>query len=463
LLTGGTSFGSTELDRLKVAIDAFAARVAPAMLTASGCNKTGQEQRDCLVAWSLQLSEKAFRRSTRSGEGDRVKAIFQSAGVSPEDDVKSMTSMLGAIFFAPSFLYRTEIGTAIPGKANLRSLSEFEIANRLSFLATLAPPDAELTAAAKAGKLSDGGERVRQFERLSKTDRGRRAFAVFVLEWMGANEPNVSTKSEQYLQGLGGTFETAIRLSADTTIRKLLEGNADVTVADLLQTRSYLEDAAVQTITQPATVAKVATGDGGDANRTGLLMHPQVLSGLTKEDGSSPFQMGMFVREGLLCDPLATPPDGAADLAKTDEPAGLTVRETLEYRTSVAGGCVACHSQFSPFGYAFLAFDPVGRWMKQDPSGKPWDLSGNVQTYSQIPLTFSSPSDLVKALASHPQVRGCFSETALRWAFGRAVIDEDASLIVALNGVANSASGGIVAIFRTIVSSPQFVNVAVPR
>ena len=34
----------------------------------------------------------------------------------------------------------------------------------------------------------------------------------------------------------------------------------------------------------------------------------------------------------------------------------VSIREDLEYRTSVGGACEGCHRQFSPLGYAFLPF-----------------------------------------------------------------------------------------------------------
>jgi hypothetical protein len=462
LLTSGVSFVGPEMPKLKLALGTFAGSIAPAMLAKTGCALTQQAQRDCLLGWSLGFAEQALRRPLRKGESTSFQNILGAADGTADADAGALEGVLTAIFFAPSFLYRTEIGAPVAANPSLRALQPSEIASRLSYLATLAPPDPDLLVAASSGRLQDAAERTRQFDRLSRSAFGRRAQAVFVLEWLGGNEPKVDQKSARYLTGLGTGYATAIRASAETFIQGVLAGGAP-TIAGLLSTSSYLADPAVQKITQSAGTGPTATGDGGAAQRTGLLMHPLVIAAHTKEDGSSPFQIGGAIREALLCDPVPPPPANAQAMARMDPPAGLSLRESLDYRTSAGPACIACHSQFKELGYSFLAFDPVGRWMSQDPSGKPWELSGNVMTYSGIPLTFASPSELAKALASHPQVQGCFAQVALEWSLGRALAPEDQPLVVVLNDVAKRTGGSVVEILRAIVAAPQFVNALAPR
>jgi hypothetical protein len=461
LLTAGTSFIGAEMGRLKLAIDTFVTKVAPDMLAKSGCTETQQAQRDCLGSWSLKFAEQALRRAPRAGESAALQKILEGADGTTDADTSAMEGVLTAIFFAPSFLYRTEIGTPAADNANLHILQPKELASRLSYLATLAPPDAELMSAADGGLLSDGAERVKQFDRLSQSAFGKRAQSVFILEWLGSNEPKIAQKSAQYLTGLATDFETSIRSSADAFIHSVLSG-ATPTIGQLLSTDSYLGDAAVKQITEPGGSAANPTGDG-TTGRTGLLMHPLVLSSHTKENGSSPFQIGVTLREDLLCDPVPPPPPNAQAMAKTNPPPGLSMREDLDFRTSAGEVCIACHSTFKELGYAFMPIDPVGRWMQKDPSGKPWDLSGNVATYSGVPLKFSSPSELTRDLATHPQVAGCFAQVALEWSLGRALTAEDQQLVVALHDVAKNTGGNVPAILRAIVAAPAFTQTVAAR
>jgi len=462
LLTAGTSFIGAEMGRLKLALDTFVANIAPTMLAKTGCTQTQQAQRDCLGSWSLKFSQQALRRPARTGESVALQTILEGADGTKDVDTSAMEGVLTAIFFAPSFLYRTEIGAPAADNASLRVLQSNELASRLSYLASLAPPDAELMSASDSGRLLDGPERVRQFDRLSQTAFGKRAQAVFILEWLGSNEPKVAQKSAQYLNGLTPDFETSIRSSADTFIQRVLSSTVP-TIGELLSTDSYVTDAAVLQITQPGGSTATPTGDGAATGRTGLLMHPQVLASHTKENGSSPFQIGVAMREDLLCDPVPPPPPNAQAMAKTNPPLGLSVREDLDFRTSAGAVCISCHSTFKELGYAFMPLDPVGRWMQKDPSGKPWDLSGNVATYSGVPLKFNSPNELAKNLATHPQVQGCFAQVALEWALGRALTSEDQHLVVAVSDVTKNTGGNVPAILRAIVAAPEFTQTVAAR
>ncbi len=458
LQTSGLSFIATEVSKLRQVLSAFATKVAPAMLGKTGCAQTQQAQRDCLLGWSTRFAEQAMRRSLRAGESTRLQSLLTSAGTSAEDDTATVEGILTTVFFTPSFLYRTEIGKPVAGKPGLRALEPRELASRLSFLATQAPPDAELLSAGTAGRLQDPAERVRQLDRLLKSDRGKRALVVLVLEWLGANESKVSDKSAKYLTTLGADFEPSIRASAEATIRKVVDENADPSVTTLLTTEAYLADAVVQKVRQAAGSGRTATGDTALTTRAGLMMHPYVLSAHTKEDGASPFPLGEFIRETLLCEAIPPPPAGAVDSARTDPPAGLTMREDLDYRTSAGPTCISCHKLFAPLGYAFLPFDPVGRWVKTDPTGKPWDLAGSVPIYAGTDLAFKSPSELTKGLASQPQVHGCFAQASIAWAFGRAPIAEDHPLVVALNDVVGRAGSGVGSVLRAIVATPGFLT-----
>jgi hypothetical protein len=452
LLTSGMSYIGSELTKLQREVTAFAAEVAPTVLTSSGCAASGAEQATCLAAWSTTFAERALRRPLRTGESERLTKIAAAADGTADADKMAVEGLLTAIFFAPSFLYRTEIGAASASEGGARRLAPHELAAKLSYLATLGPPDEELVSAAKAGLLANGEERAKHFDRLSKTELGRRAQALFVLEWLGANEPKVATKSASYLTGLPADADAKLRSSADKTIDRVL-GSEDPTVANLLSTDVYLGDEIVRDI---AGGSGDATGDDSSFPRKGLLMHPLVLASHTKENGSSPFQIGVFLRSALLCDPVKPPPPGASGLAKTEVIAGLSMREDLEYRTNAGQVCSSCHSTFAPLGFAFIAFDPVGRWLPQDPSGKPWDFSGDISTYSGTELKFDSPGSLATELADTPQVHACFAQVAVEWSLGRTLSKDDLAYSRSLQSIGKTTRGNVPTILRDIVRAPEF-------
>jgi hypothetical protein len=457
LLLSGSSFIDSELSKLRLVLGNFSTKVAPAVFTKTACTATGTAQQDCLVAWAKGFAEAAFRRPLKAEETPRFTAFFTLAGTNKDDDIGSVDAALKAVLFSPSFLYRAEIGTPVANRPRLRALTNPELATRLSYLATLGPVDRDLGDSAKSGKLAQGDERNRQFTRLLGTAAGKKAIGTFVLEWLGANEPKLHLKSAKYLAGLAADAEDSLRASADSAITKAFEATGDASYGALLTTTSYVSDAAIKKVSDPAGTGNTSTGDSADTKRMGLMMHPHVLSAHTKEDGASPFQLGSFMREVFLCEEVPPPDPKFLNQARNDVPAGATMRESLEYRTSPPV-CAACHSLFAPIGYAFLPMDPVGRWQKVDTTGKPWNLAGQIETASGSALKFTSPSDLMQRLAESKQAQGCFAQAAVQWAFGRKLVDEDGDLIKRLNELVKRNGASVREVFATIVTSPEFTT-----
>jgi hypothetical protein len=450
VLNTGVGFVATEIDRLHAVLSRFAAKVAPKVRASAGCARQPSAPA-CYATWARQIADQALRRPITAEEATALEAIVSEAdGTEPTDDA-AVEAVLAAVIQSPSFLYRTTLGVADVDGGDSRRLSGREIANRLAFLVTQGPPDPALRAA--EDRLQDPEERRRHFRRLVTTNEGRQAIATMVLEWLGANEARPSQKSAKHLSGLPGDVDVVMRDSAVQTIVSVLEGSP--TLSEIMTTKTYLTSPAV------AAITAVTDGYGDDeaTGRRGLLMHPFVIAGHTKEDGASPFQIGSFLKEGLLCESVGEPPPNAAELARQAPPAGLTLREDLEYRTSAAPTCTNCHEQFAGLGYAFLPFDPVGRWRPQDPVGKSWDLGATVATTSGPTLRFRSPSELTEVLAGHPQFIGCFAQTAVKWTLGRRLVREDQRLLAEADRVATASGGDIVAIFEAIATHPDFTTI----
>jgi hypothetical protein len=225
----------------------------------------------------------------------------------------------------------------------------------------------------------------------------------------------------------------------------------------------YLKDPAVTQITQVGKGGGVATGDQADQPRLGLLMHPHVVASHTKDNGSSPFGIGSFIRGALLCQPVSLPPPGATNMARNDPPPNLSLREDLEYRTSAGPTCIGCHAQFAPIGYSFMPFDPVGRWIKQDPSGKPWALTGSTPLFRGESLAFDSPSTFAKNLAKDPQLFGCFAQVLFEWSRGRNLIQEDEPVLNRIDALAKSNMGNVPTLLQSLVEDPTFITAVASR
>jgi Protein of unknown function (DUF1588)/Protein of unknown function (DUF1592)/Protein of unknown function (DUF1595)/Protein of unknown function (DUF1585) len=452
----GQSYASSELPKLREAMAGFARPKAVAVLTRTNCKQTQQVQRDCLAAWGASVAQKAWRRALSTMEMDELKGLATEADGTVENDAGAVEGLLMAVFFSPSFLYRNEIGA--PGPAmSYAVLTDQEIASKLSFTAAGLPPDAELIAAAQSGALRQPEGRVAQYNRLAASPAGIRTHALLILDWAGAADVNGATKNPAVTEGLPADAFPSLRSSALAAVEAVLRSSAP-TLPNILNTTSYSKDPVVAAISGAVTRSGTDFGDTALTKRQGLLMHPYVVAAHAKEGAASVFAIGSFIREALLCEKLGSPPPDATSQVRGDQPAGLTQRQTLEYKTSPAARCTSCHAQFAPLGFAFAAFDPVGRWRVNEPTGSTWDLSGTSPlSWSAEPLAFQGPSEMSTALGTNAQVQGCFAHRLMSMVLGREPAAREIALSQQLDEVAVSTQGNPFEVLRSVVRSPEFI------
>jgi Protein of unknown function (DUF1588)/Protein of unknown function (DUF1592)/Protein of unknown function (DUF1585) len=445
----GQSYVSSELPKLREAIFSFSSAQAPAVLTRSACKKTLQAQRDCLMSWAVTLSEVAWRHTLADSEKTSLATLISEADGTLVNDVNAVEGVLDAVLFAPSFLYRNELGSP--------ALNDVEIATKLSFTAAGVPPDTELMAAAKNGSLRSADIRLSHYNRLAATPAGARAHALLVLDWLGASDVNFQSKNPSVVDGLPSTFASDIRTNAIQTLESVLKSSRP-TLPEMLGTTSYQSAATVTALTATAKRGGIDFGDTASTKRQGLLMHPYVIAAHAKEGAASIFAIGSFLRDALLCQKLGSPPANATSLVRTDTPSGLSQRQALEYKTSPSPSCISCHGQFAPLGFAFAAFDSVGRWRINEPTGAAWDFNGTSPlSWSSQSLSFSDPASLSDALASSPQVQGCFAHRLMAIVLGHEPSTREINLSKQLDEVATSSQGNPFEVLRAMVQSPEFI------
>lgn len=510
----GDAFTAQEIAKLEAYINEYTSSVSNSVLVASSCEATGQAQKDCLSSWGKALVSRAFSRVLDASENTAIDNLISGAGGSVDEQASIVKDILYGAFMSPSFLYGVELGERDIAGGAQRELSGREIAERLSIAILGRMPDDTLLT--NAQQLKDSSFRLSTFERLWETEEARNAIGEFVLDWLGAAESDIKNKAELHLDGLPDQFETAIRKSAIDSVISVLKSE-NPTLNGLLTTKAYLPDDAVQLITAEKLVNTSITGVGSDqcntttqckvtfgdtandcsmsasnmsvcmcdgqrcdtlfpinndddalrfgdnnqSNRQGLMMHPYVLSSLTKQTGSSAFQIGINYKKTMLCDEVPEPPVGAEEKALELAPAGSSAIEELKYKTNAGPVCLGCHLQFNDLGFAFMPFDPLGRWEQEDPNlMAAWtDLHGKIPTFRGQELNFSSPSDLSARFSQDPQVLGCFAQASMEWVLGRELIPQEKSSVEAINNIAQTTNGKIYDIFKAIVASPEFTRV----
>ena len=156
--------------------------------------------------------------------------------------------------------------------------------------------------------------------------------------------------------------------------------------------------------------------------RAGLLTLGAFLAMNAHETETSPTLRGKYVRERVLCQMVAPPPDDVDTNIPEETVEAKTLRERLEqHRDDPA--CAACHAFIDPPGFLFENFDSIGAFRTLD-NGYPIDSSGDIDGE---PL--AAARDLAELLSDHELVGRCMVTQLYRHAQGRLDASEEAGAI----------------------------------
>jgi hypothetical protein len=166
--------------------------------------------------------------------------------------------------------------------------------------------------------------------------------------------------------------------------------------------------------------------------RSGLLTQPGLMASLAKEDRTSFIRRGKMIREGLLCTPVADPPPGV-DASEAKVPATADARtRAMIHRDNPQ--CASCHALFDPLGFAFEAYDAVGRFRATE-NGKPVNSQTDITFTKALDGSVKDAIEMVGKLAQADEVRECVARQWLRFALGREEsADDTGTLSEAMNG-----------------------------
>ena len=177
-----------------------------------------------------------------------------------------------------------------------------------------------------------------------------------------------------------------------------------------------------------------AAPQGVSTDRVGLLSHPALLA--EGSEKTSPIHRGLFVLRQILCidlDPLdpqefeSILEQGREAFEQTD-PKTQTIRERLDAVTA-APQCAHCHNTINPIGYAFEAFDAMGRAVDTervfDPVSGEQIAEHDIDTNTTIGLqleglrgtgpdevSIAGPEALANFIANNPRSELCFARRA---------------------------------------------------
>lgn len=410
----------------------------------------------CRTSFARTFLRMAFRGVADDELRDEYLALLDDPGAGETPDDRLVT-LITAALTSPYFLYRQELGAeAVTSEPSLRRLHPHEVATRLSYLVWGRGPDEALLDAADAGELDESQGRLAALDRLLDDPKASDGLRAMVADWMGLYQGGIASKDPEVLAGTPASLEASVASSfADTVNATLLSGPGSFMA--LLEVEGYHLDADVASVVGVEPSASQEPTPVPSDERAGLLTHPIVLAAHSKESGVSPFPMGKFVYENLLCNTIGPPIE--VPEVETTEVEGETLREQLEAVTE-APACQSCHAKIGPAGFAFLPYDPIGRYTANDGLGRPWETSGEVPIGDEI-VSFDDAPGLARILADRPETAACLSRRLFRWSYGRFEGDVDEEHLSALATEAVDSEAAVRALFGAIVGSEDFTYVRI--
>jgi mono/diheme cytochrome c family protein len=405
------------------------------------------EELPCATRILTSLASRAYRRPVAEREIDRLLSLYRD-GRQRGSFENGVELGLRGILANPKFVLRVEPAFA-EASAGRQGSADYALASRLSFFLWSTIPDAELLAAAKAGRLHTPAVLATQVRRMLADPKAEALGSNFAGQWLQLrNLRSTAPDKEEFPDfddNLRRSFQRETELLFDSIVRE------DRSVVDLLTADyTFVDERLARHYGIPGVIGsrfrRVAVADQA---RRGLLGHGSILTITSHANRTSPVVRGKWVLDNLLNSPPPPPPADAPPL--DEDVAPKTMRERMEqHRRSPA--CASCHRVMDPIGFALENFDAVGAWRTTEAS-TPIDASGQLWDGTRI----DGPVSLRNALLER---RDVFVKTAteklLAYALGRHVESSDMPAVRAIVRQAAREDYRWSSLVLGVVKSPPF-------
>ncbi len=323
--------------------DYFPAGVAP------------EQARDLLS----RFATRAFRRPVRPAELDRLAALVERERKSGEPFAAALKTAFLALLCSKDFFYIVE-GAADRNDARI---TDWELASRLSYFLWSTLPDAPLLDAARDGSLSKPDVLRSQVQRMLQDPRIERFAAAFPRQWLRLGKVGMFPPDKKLYPDYDEHLQKSMVQETTAMFREVLFKN--------LSLREFLDSDWTLLNARLAEHYGVPGVEGDefrrvalapDAHRGGLMTQAAILSLTSDGTRHRPVHRGVWVSEAIF---NRTPPPPPANVPPIEPTPAKSPKATLRMKLDAHKSdpnCAACHRKIDPLGFAFDAYDAIGRW-----------------------------------------------------------------------------------------------------
>jgi len=423
------------------------------------------------------FTQKAYRRSFDAATWADITmeltklndTISAAPGGSPTLGIQAV---IEAVLQSPYFLYHLELEEQAKGPGKV-AVTNFSMANRLSYLLWASMPDATAIGKAQMGQLSTVDQIKAEATRMLADPKAHLGLRNFYDQWLtlvalpsSKPGPFANAYTPDVVQAMSDSFNAQVddALWAPTgALKSLLTSNevyVNATLAPIFGVNS----------TSP-TLQKVAADP---MQRTGILTHPAIMATYGIETQSHPIRRGRFVWERLFCQPFPDPPATTPIGAPTFSPpmAGESLRQDFERLTagvyypmmpdqSHATYCMPCHARLNPVGFLFENYDTTGKYRTIDDFQQPVKTSDLV-VVGASDAALNGPTMSAVQFASNlgahdEQISNCLIQELYQYAAKRDTASADSAALAKLQSAFSQSQENLTQVLLGLTQADVFL------
>jgi len=402
------------------------------------------------------LARQAYRRPSTEMDLEDLLSVFQQGRRAPAKKEAPFDSgirtVVQTLISDPEFVFRFEHTPPNVQPGTNYSISDLELAARLSYFLWSSAPDDQLITLASQNRLKDPGVLEQQVRRMLADPRSEALSTVFAAQWLQLqNLREVQPDAFLYPnfdRNLADSMRRETELLFDSIVHE------DRNIVDLLTANyTFVDELLAKHYGIPNVLGpRFRRVPVADENRLGVLGHASILTLTSVSNRTSPVQRGKWVMIALLGTPPPPPPANVPPLKETSENEKVqSVREKMEQHRKNEP-CRSCHQLMDPIGLALENFDGVGSWRAKD-GGLPVDASGRMFDGTKL----DGPVSLRRAILSHSDAFvGTFTGNLLAYALGRVVDYRDMPMVRSIEQQAARSDNRFSSFVLGIVKSMPF-------
>jgi hypothetical protein len=408
------------------------------------------EERACATTILSRLARRAYRRPVTDSDMSGLLRFYDEGRKNAGFDA-GIEMGLRAMLASPKFLFRVERDPAGTASGGVYTLSDLELASRLSFFIWSSIPDEELLALAESRRLRDSRTLAQQIQRMVADSKSQALVTNFAGQWLHIRNLRSATPDKNDFPHFDHTLKQAFERELELFVGSIIREKRSV--LELL-TADYTfvnERLALHYGIPNIFGSHFRRVSGIDETRRGLLGKGGILLVTSHADRTSPVVRGKWILDNLVGSPPPPPPPEVPALPDATAAKPLTMRARMEqHRANPV--CASCHKVMDPLGLALENFDAVGAWRTED-GGQPVDTSGQLPDGTKLDGVIGLRETLLK----QPDVLvSTVAEKLLTYALGRGLEPEDMPAVRAI--VRHSEKDGyrFTSLIEGVVNSTPF-------